>query len=89
MPARRVNYTPGRGPALKHFFDCMLHHTIKHQKGEFLAARDKTPRAHAPALFGDRAIAPVAPVARNPVGNAISHGDWRGWELLHSAFAYE
>jgi len=49
----------------------------------FLAARDKTPQAHAPALFGGRAIAPFAPVARHPEGNAIPHGDWRVWELLH------
>ena len=49
----------------------------------FLAARDKTPQAHAPALFGDRAIAPFAPVARHPEGNAIPHGNWRVWELLH------
>ena len=48
-----------------------------------LAARDKTPQAHAPALFGGRAIAPFAPVARHPEGNAIPHGNWRVWELLH------
>ena len=55
----------------------------KHQKGEVSAAHDKTPQAHEPALLGGRAIAPVAPVAYNPEGNAIPHGDWRVWELLY------
>lgn len=56
----------------------------KHQKGDFfLAARDKTPQAHAPALFGGRAIAPVAPVAYNPERSTIPHEDWRVWELLY------
>ena len=47
-----------------------------------MAARDKTPQAYVPALFGGRAIAPVAPVARHLEDNAIPHVDWRVWELL-------
>ena len=48
-----------------------------------MATRNKTPQAHAPTLFGGRAIAPVAPGARHPEINAIPHGGWRVWELLH------